>query len=195
MTNKIQELKQNIEDLAEERANGLRDSQAFKLIAAELDALENDPYKNGDLRFDEGGMLCSEIEVNLRDFASEEPEVIDCLTDILSNDGMIFMYQSQYSQSRLDYTASICLGEPVIFDESPKRGHYAIYSKELGLEVDRVNSEEHGFALIEQAMRKEGVFENIVSTDYYGSPTPLSNPLSNKTDEQLQSIIDANEDA
>ena len=163
-------------------------------LQREINAFLEDPYTTeGHLYLDETGALNTMMEIDIGDLANEEPEVIDEILEVLT-DGVGYFEQSQYSQGRREWSVHQCLGETVIFNESPERNCYAIYSRELSLEVDSVIDSDHGFAIIEQAMRRVGVFENIVSTDYYGSPTLLSNPLSKLTDKELQTLIDNKEE-
>lgn len=194
MSNEIKALKtemnQKIEKLAKDRASEIMlNSKDWTRLLDQVEKLEDDPYKHGVLSIDEFGVLVSNLDIDLGAIANEERETIDALVEELEQGG-VYLYQSQYSQGKHECTASVCLGEPVIFNVSPERGHYAIYNEELGLKVDSVLSEEHGFALIEQAQRKAGIFESIVSTDYYGIPTLLSEPYGKLSDKELSDLID-----
>lgn len=192
MSNLIKEIKneqkEKLQDAIEQRFEELKNSPDVVRLQLELDGFLKDPY-NDSYYMDEEGMLCSFIDINLGDLALEELETID---EILSNltDDCGFFQQDQYAQGPRDYQFHQCLGEPVIYNETPERNCYAIYSTELNLKINSVLSEEHGFALIEQAMRKVGVSENIVSTDYSGIPTILQSTVSKLTDSELSDLID-----
>lgn len=149
----------------------LKRTKDFKDLESLLSTFESDPYSKElcDFYIDESGSLNSTIELSLHFLEDFEPEVLDAVIEELEKFCCVYLHQYQYSQDRYSYRADICLGEPTIYNESPYRDCYAIYSRELDLKVEKVLSESHGYALIEQAMRKSGVFENIISTDYYGN--------------------------
>lgn len=167
----LKQIKQITTDLVAEAINrlvsDLKKTESFELLTKELNDFEWDPYTNADFYLDESGYLNSKIDLDLSGFNEEDVEVLHTLLEE-SND-MIRYEQDQYSQGPHQWSAHICLGEPIIFNENPERNHYAIYSNELNLKIDSVINETHGLMLIEQKMRQVGVFENIVSTDYYGN--------------------------
>jgi hypothetical protein len=85
-----------------------------------------------------------------------------------------------------------CFGEPCIVNASPERNCYAVYSDELKLKINRIESEQHGLMLVEQAMRKHGYFPSIVSCDRDGYCYSLSIPknILDASDDELQAMID-----
>lgn len=184
--------KEELKTVVESRFEELKNTPDFIRLQEEISSFLEDPYDSDSLYLDESGLLNSQIDINLGDLGSEEMETIEEILEVLT-DGVGYFDQSQYSQGPREWTVHQCLGDPVIYNESPERGHFAIYSRELNLEVDSVIDEEHGFLLIEQAMRRVGVFENIVSTDYYGLPTLLENPFTKLTDLELNDLIDQKE--
>lgn len=145
------------------RVKELKKTKEFKILEKEILDFEDDPYKEKvDFRFNEYGNFESFIELNLDDF-EEEVETIEALLQSITDIGHFEF--NKYSKT---YEFIQCLGNPTIYNESPKQNHYAIYSQELDLKINKVFNACHGFLLIEQAMRKCGIYENIVSTDYYG---------------------------
>ena len=184
-----QEQKATLLSAAELRAQELKSTKDYKDLEKEIMAFQEDPYGKGGLQFDECGFLEAIIEPDLGDIADEEDEVIAAVLEAIM-DVTGFFYLSHYVNG---WVLGECLGEPVIFNESPERGQYAIYSAELGLKIDKVIDEEHGFLIIEQAMRNHGVFEASVSTDYCGNPTLLSQPFNAMTDAELMGKLDDKE--
>lgn len=175
----------------DERIQTIIESGRLESLKETIDNFCEDPYhKDNDFYFDETGSLNASIEVCLRELAGEEPEVISEIMDSLCDFG--FCYQDQYARGPLDWRVDQCLGTPTIFNESPYKRCLAIHSPELSLEIKSVIDSDHGFALIERAMRKTGVFENIVSTDYHGNFCEfLSVPknIINLSDKKLQEFI------
>lgn len=164
-----------VQDAVEKRVAELMDTPEFEALKARVEQFENDPYCNKSVRqLDEFGALESVMELQLDTFSDEDSEVIDELLKECSE--VIFFFQSQYSQGKHEWTMSHSLGEPVIVNLSDPRDCYAIHSIELSLKVDyseligKDDSEKlhHAKLLIEQAMRKAGIYPNIVEVDSYG---------------------------
>lgn len=183
-------------DAAHVRAEKLLKSrkykQDFKALNDVLTRLEADPYsKEFSQGFDEGGFLEACVDVSLS-FLSEEPhEVINAVVGILMEDSVLNWSQDQYSRGITEWRVSYCLGEPTTIDPNPERNCFAVYSSELGLKISRIESLEHGLALIEQAMRKAGMFGDIVRVDRYGQVLEfLSTDLGNKSDAELAELIE-----
>lgn len=154
---------------------GLYDEIATKLESGE-DAF---------LTFDDYGMLENVVSFDLPDSIMElDEDVRDKVISTLVDD-----YYFELSGNELNVMQ--CLGEPVIFNVRPYRNHYAIYSTELGIKIESVINETHGWALIERAQRKAGYFGDIVETNYYGQPSRLIVPddIRNLTDEELVALI------
>lgn len=183
----------SIENQCELILKEIKETEEYKETLKLLSNLEEDPYnKDNDFYFDEGSMLNASIELSLEYLEDYEPEVLEYILEDLNGIG-VYLHQDQYAQNRYQFRADVCLGQPTIYNESPFDRCYAIHSEELGLEIDKVLSEEHGFALIEQAMRKAGVFDDIVSTDYHGNFSSfLSIPkeISELKDNELIELID-----
>lgn len=182
---------EELDKAIEERVKTLQSEDCVHALLKTINAFIDDPYDCGDgIQFDDSGALESFIDLEIDGLEEEDSSVIESLLVTLT-EGMGYFEKLDSGEWRL----SQCLGEPVIYNESPERDCYAIYNSELDLKVDAVKSEAHGYALIEQAMRKVGVFENIVSTDYYGDPTLLSIPdtIRDLDDKGLQALIDKEE--
>ena len=181
-----------VQDAVDIRINELKQTKAYQDLKEQLDAFENDLYHRDNMfYFDESGYLNVSIELDLSELEERDIEVLEGLLDSIGD--LFYFHQDQYSQGYWQWTASQCLGETTIFNESPNRGHYAIYSDELGLKINSVLNEDHGFALIEQAMRKHGVYDSIVSTDYHGcfvSFLSVPENIRELSDDALSKLID-----
>lgn len=164
-----------IQDAIGERVQELMKTRAFQELKEQVEHFENDPYCQGSVRdLNEMGLLESVMGLRLEAFSEEDFEVIEELLRECSE--FMHFFQDQYSQNRNQWSMSHCLGEPVTINFSAPRKYYAIHSRELGLKVNyseligKDDSEKlhHAKLIIEQAMRKAGVFENVVELDYYG---------------------------
>jgi hypothetical protein len=197
--------------------NEVKQSTAWSDMVKDLEDFQNEPY-NGQYFMDESGFLCSQQDIDLStvlevayefcrdnngggDFEllslvqdsliQEIQDLYICITFILDQD-------SQHSGDFI-FIMQQGLGEPIIYNEIPERDHWAIYSNGLGLKIDKrdIVDSEHGFMLIEQAMRKHGVFEPIVESDYYGTPTLITTPkhITDMSDDELERAIDIKENS
>lgn len=184
--------KEELKTVVESRFEEIKNSPDVLRLQKELEVFYDRPDTEGRLYLDESGFLNSLMEVDIGDLASEEWEVIEEILEFLT-DGIGYFEQSQYSTGKREWTVHECLGEATIFNESPERNCYAIYSRGLNLEVESVIDEEHGFLIIEQAMRRAGVFDYIVSTDYYGTPTITVSPFGRLTDKEVNDLLDKKE--
>ena len=185
---KIKLAQANLEKAQQARLAECKKLPDYEMAEESIQRFMMDPY-NGNYYFDEGGALCSFFDLDLGDLVNESSEVLDFIIEELSNDN--FGWITEHKLSCSDYQFNQCLGEPIIFNINPERDWYAIYSREIGLAVDKSDllNEDHGFAIIEKKSREVGVFENIVSTDRYDCPTLLSNPYSGISDTELEKII------
>jgi len=184
----------SLENAIETRLKTLKKTKAFKLLKKQVDAFLDEPYDLGALYMDAYGSLNSMHGLDLEPFCDEETEVIEAILEELTQDCGCFNHELGWSGEWM-WSIHQCLGEPVIYNDSPERNHYAIYSTELDLRIDSVLDEEHGFLIIERAMRKCGVFENIVSTDRDGQIISLlTNPFSSLTDDELLEALNNKED-
>ena len=182
--------KNKLEKAREKYLSKLKKSKAYKKAQKLVEDFENsqDDLRN-NYSLDESGLLVCQKELELDDSLthddSGEPdqeltrEVCDSLSEVIR------VYPNPYHKNTI--TMENCFGDACIFNASPERGHYAIYSRELKLKIDKVENETHGFLLIEQAMRKNGVFPYLVSCDRYGNCFPLTMPkeITSMTDAQL----------
>jgi hypothetical protein len=199
---KYSEAKKNaaasIESARAEYLEKLLKSEAFQSLKKKIEAFENDPDKYGSLHLTEDGSLASTKTLNLdRELCTDEDGNGDVLlaSDLLeeiSNDGAIFFHQDDYSSGYFEWSATINFGDPATVNASPYRGQYAVYCSDLGLKVDRINSEEHGLALVEKAMRKHGYFPDVVFADYHGNVHRLTIPeeIRNASDSELEVILE-----
>lgn len=164
-----------IQDAIGQRVQELMKTRAFQELKEQVEHFENDPHCKGSTRsIDEMGFLESIMELRLDAFSEEDSEVIEELLRECSE--CMHFFQDQYSQGRHEWSMSQCLGDPVTVNFSDPRKCYAIHSRELGLKVnysevigeDDSEKLHHAKLIIEQAMRKVGVFEYVVELDYYG---------------------------
>ncbi len=172
-------------DLAiQTRVNELLNSEVIAPLRTQVDSFLDDPYEGTALFFDDCGEFSAGLSLDLGEISVEEAEVINgVLLELLDGCG----WSDEY-----DGETFVCmsLGEPVIFNSNSGHRDYAIYSEELGLKLESVLSEKHGYLLIEQAMRKHEIYPDIVSTDYHGNPTLLKSPFAEKTDQEIIDLLD-----
>lgn len=175
-----------VQDAIQMRVDELKDSPSMQKIIKQCDEFMDNPY-NDNLYFDECAMLCSMTSIDLGDLANEDKDVIEQLLESITDN-----YGGHFVETDNEWAFHQCLGDATIINVRPERNCYAIYSSELGLAAHEITSEDHGLAIVEQAMRKAGIFGDIVSTDYYGSPTLLSVPeyIRNASDEYLKGFIE-----
>lgn len=141
-------------------------------------------YKRDYFYLDECGLLMSSRSIDLPEILhKEDTEVVERL---------IGDYFSTIEVRGDNALVTECYGEPVIFNASPERNHYAIYSNELKLRIDSVVDERHGFLIIERAFRQHGIYANIISTSRYGVANTLSMPqdIVGLSDEDLAAEIE-----
>lgn len=189
-----QQAKELIKSAVKARSEEILESPEFqeelKELRERLQEFENDPYSSKfSQSVDESGeLLESRMDIRLGDLSEEDNETIfEVLTAL--NESLTFI-QDQYSQGNHEWTAVNCLGEFVWFDPSPDRHCFSIFSRDLGLELKGKIEEEHGLAIIEQAMRKHGVFNSIAKIDRYGSVASfIDTGLGNASDSEVAAII------
>lgn len=172
-------------------------SDAFKALKAELSAFENGagakPFD--DLSTDEEGLVCR-LSLTLDSVLCQDEEgngdVLLAEEVLQAANESLHYTQDCYSRGYDQWTAEQCFGEPAIVNENPERNCYAVFCRELDLAIDRIKSEEHGLMLVEQAMRKHGVFPWVVSCDRNGSCFSLSIPkeIINASDADLAAMIE-----
>lgn len=154
-------------------------------VRAFLDDVALDHNHKRDYFFlDEFGMLCSNRAVDLPEILqSEDRETVERLIDDMF---------SSVEVTDDDVIVTECYGEPVIFNVNPERNCYAIYSNGLDLKIESVEDERHGFLIIEEAMRKVGIYEWIVSISRYGYVDVLSMPddISKLSDAEISAEIE-----
>ncbi len=130
-------------------------------LRLQVQKFENDFYsKDLDYRFDESGMLEAVMPLNLPVELTDD-DLIEYVLYQLKEVGYTFKESNQWYISQW-------LGETITINWIHDKNHYVIHCDELNLKVDTVENEDHAMLLIEQAMRKHGVFPNIVEVDYYG---------------------------
>jgi tRNA splicing endonuclease len=171
----IKEARKEVENAIERHVEELKQTDDYKTMLVEIQAFE----ENGDdgwLYIGEMGDLETKKELDIPESLTltENGNIDGAVLDALLEGASDFVHFEKETETTRYMIQS--LGEPVIYNERPDRNQYAIYSTELSLEVLKVVSEEHGFLLIEQTMRKHGVFPSLVSTDYYGGASYLSMP-------------------
>jgi hypothetical protein len=189
-----EQAKELIKSAVKARSEEILESPEFqeelKELRERLQEFENDPYSSKfSQSVDESGeLLESRMDIRLGDLSEEDNETIfEVLTAL--NESVTFI-QDQYSQGNHEWTAVNCLGEFVWFDPSPDRHCFSIFSKDLGLELKGKIEEEHGLAIIEQAMRKHGIFNSIAKIDRYGSVASfIDTGLGNASDSEVAAII------
>lgn len=168
-------------------------SKAFKTLKAELNDFENKAGETECLNLDECGFLVSRHEIKLDESLSSDdkgnPDT-DLIRAVLNAANESLHYGREAGKN---WYAEICFGEPCIVNASPERDCYAVYSNELKLKIDRIDSELYGLMLVEQAMRKHGIFVDVVSCDRYGTCYRLTIPKNvvEATDSELAAMIDA----
>jgi len=177
----------------------LKKSAAFKKLEKELsDFSENaGTGKYDNLSLNESGDLVCSHAVTLPDSLCHDDSGApdSCLAESVleaANDGTLYLYQEPGTRGTDSWIAESCFGEPCIVNASPERGCYAVYSRELKLEIMRVESETHGILLAERAMRAAGCFPWLVTCDRYGSCYPLEVPaeIRGMSDAALSKAID-----
>lgn len=145
--------------------------------------------------FDEWGDFIGSSPFTMPDLLEEEHKLV--------RETLFETFQDKYSISiRYDkgskgWMLHTFFADPVVFNPEPGRNEYAIHSREHDLRVDRVESKEHGLALIEQAFRKTGIYSDVVRVDRYGTvfeDMDLSK-VSVLTDEELTAFIESFENS
>lgn len=173
----------------DKRVEELKRTDAFKAMKAEIEHFEDNGNPD-NLRVDGENLISSERIFVPRELCADgDIELIENLLRECSD--VLHFHQDDYSQGYFEWVMEQSYGEPVIFNESPERNCYAIYSDELGLKIDRVIDEEHGYIIIETAMREHGVFGSVVSTDSCGFAFERAIPkhISNATDTELAEML------
>lgn len=177
-----------IQDAIGERVKELMKTRAFQELKEQIEHFESDPRCKGSMRnIDELGLLESVVELNIEAFSEEDLEVIEAILRECSEFVHFLKYQEKWLMS-------VCLGEPVIINFSNKRDCYAVHSSELDLKLnysDLIGKDDyeklhHAKLIIEQAMRKAGVFLNVVKLDYYGGVMREIEGLGTLEDEEIE---------
>jgi hypothetical protein len=121
---------------------------------------------------------------------------VQWLIDEIEHEWGVYFKQCDYTQYGNEYTVSLCLGECVHLDVTPARNHYAIYSEELDLKIERVIDEDHAQLLIEQAMRKCGVFPSVayVNSDYGCFKGFVKMKFSALSDDEVEKLLKEKEE-
>lgn len=187
-----------VENALEARIEALKKTPEYAALKAEVESFENGDHEK-DLWLDADGMAVSRQRLYLdRLLCTDEEGSGDCILaeEILrSISDTVYFHQDDYSQGYFEWTMEVCLGGIVLFNESPERNCYAIYSEELSLKLKRCDflDEEHGFLLIERAMRERGYFPGVYSSGHCGDLFPCRFPMaiSHMTDAQLAAAIEA----
>lgn len=159
-----------LESVVSKHVESLKSSPEWVSLIGKVLAFEDDPYsKQYSFEFDECGFLDSVLELEIPEsWHDEDSDVLEAIADTLSNEFEACYFRSNLSDSTIKVHQ--CLGSPTTIAEHASRNEYYVHSTELGLKLTKkdVVSTEHALFLIECAMRKAGVFDNIVNVDYYG---------------------------
>jgi hypothetical protein len=186
-----------IQSALDKRIEYLKTTDAFKALQTDLQNFEENG--NPDSLWIDGDYLYSGIRIYLdRELCTDEdgnpdPELAE---EILTECSDVPYYeQDDYSQGYFEWKASQCLGSAVMFNDSPERNCYAIYCSDLDLKLNRKDytDEEHGFLLIEKAMRDSGYFPSVVSVDHCGLAVYLTTPreIARMSDADLTAALAA----
>lgn len=178
----------------------LIESEATVLIENDVELIElsdkirefgNDSYMAGTTRiFNECGDLVSQLHLNKNYFKDFEEDMQIELKAQLTKDSCVWLLE--YGG---DHVLETTLGDATTISFSDRRNCYAVHSNELGLKInysdlvgeDDGEKEVHALYLIECAMRKAGVFGNIVTLDYNGNVvSEPSTELGNLSDDELE---------
>lgn len=189
-----------IQSALDRRLEQAKCTEAYRRLVADLEAFA-ERGNDDTLRIGEGGELVTSISLILpqelctAEDGTGDNELAELVLESAGADLCLYFHQDSYSRGYDEWTAEQSLGEPVVFNESPERNCYAIHSDELGLKLDRkaFTDEDHGFLLIEQAMRKAGCFPSVVHTDRYGFAFYLTVPawIANLSDSKLEQALEA----
>lgn len=173
---------ENLSNIVNNRCQELKNSPDVLRLQKEINHfLDNG---NDNYYLDDMGMLNCVAEINLGELKTEHKAVIYDILDQLIDAG--YWEYNQYSKQ---YEIHQCLGEAIIYQtEWYERNSYIIYSEELGLKLtnDDIKSKNHGWLLIEKAMRDSGVFPAIVQPYKYSNDVLLlTSPFSTLTDDEI----------
>lgn len=172
MTNlsNIVSCKQSLDNAIHQYVETLKSTAEWVKLMAKCAEFENGAYdKTNEFVFDNCYLLNSRIQTYIpAEWHNEDLDILDAIKDALSKEFECLYFSINRDDSML--TIEQCLGEATTINHSAYGGQYYIHSSELGLELERndVQSDEHGLYLIECAMRKAGIFGNIVEVDSYG---------------------------
>lgn len=199
MKNQYSQSKKNAAELIEsaraEYLKKLTDTSAYRELKTFLEKFENNAgMKPFDfLTLDESGYLICRESIHL--------EAILCTDDLGNPDRTLAESVLNSINECLHYShetgnhweVSQCFGEPCIVNYLPERGHYAVYSTELKLKVNRIESEEHGLMLVERAIREHGIFPWIVSCDRSGVcySLPIPKNIVDASEAELTAMIES----
>lgn len=182
-----------VADSLESRITALKATDEFKQLKAQIKRFQDNGGDNYHL--DESGDLVSSERIYLdRSLCADEdgnPDT-ELAAELLAEcSDTLYFHQDDYSQGYFEWVMEMCHGEPCIVTYPPERHCYAVYCRDLGLKVNRIESEEHGIMLAEQAMRSRGYFPNLVNVDQCSFATHLHIPLhiQNASDSELAKMI------
>ena len=178
------------------RIEELKQTDEFKELQKQIQDFEENGNPD-NLRIDSDGCLVSSMRIYLdRTLCTDEDgnadsELAEAMLKECSD--ILWFEQDDYSQGYFEWTANVSHGDAIVFNESPERNCYAIYSEAHNLKIDKSDliDEEHGYLLIEQAMRRDGYFPGIVSTDSCGFAFYRDSGMGRLTDEEIETRLAA----
>ena len=178
----------------EAKDKALMQTDEFKALKAEVIAFEECLTKPDYVLGEDGSLLSRQRLYLDRSLCTDEdgnPDVElaeELLRECSEN---LYFHQDDYSQGYFEWVMEQSHGEPCIVNYPPDRNHYAVYCRDLGLEVNSIKSEEHGLMLVEQAVRSHGYFPDIGSVDQCGFFTHIAIPaeIAKATDAELDAMI------
>lgn len=183
-----------------ERIAALKQTDEFKSLQAEVKAFEECETKP-DYLLDESGSLISRQRIFLdRSLCTDEegnPDVELAAEMLEECSDVLYFHQDDYSQGFFEWVMEQSHGEPCLVTYPNERNSYSVFCRDLDLKVNRIQSEEHGLALVEQAIRKNGYFPDVGSTDQCGFFSHLTIPkrFVDATDAELSAMIEEMEQA
>lgn len=178
-----------IQSALDKRIEELKQTDAFKELKAEIQHFETNG--NPDSMYADYDSLVHSQRLYVPRALCDDGDV-ELIEALLKECSDIVTFELDSGPRRyFEWVMELSCGEPVIYDESPERGCYAIFSNELGLKVDRVINETHGYLLIETAMRKHEFYPDVVSCDRYGIASYHSIPesIGNAPDSELKQML------
>ena len=177
----------------EDRITELKKTDEFKQLEKQVNNFVDNGSDN--YHMGEDGMLVSSERIYLdRSLCTDEDgnpdyELAEAILKECSD--IPYFHQDDYSQGFFEWVMEQCHGDPCIVTYPNKQHSYSVYCPDLGLKINRIESEEHGLMIVEQAMREHEFFPDVVSVDDCGFATHLTIPeaIQNATDNQLAEMI------